>query len=393
MQYEVRVLDAAQQVHRLRVDALDEADARRQAESRGEMVLSVAALRERLSRRRGAFALLLFAEELHALVTAGLSVVEAIEALAEKASSAESRTVLRRLQAHLNEGLSLSDALRLQPDLFPPLFVGVVQAAEGTSDLPRSLSRYIAYERRMNAVRHQVVSAVIYPAILLVVGTAVALFLLGYVVPRFSAVYASTGRAMPWASQLLLDWGRFAGAHSLSLTAGFVALVGTALAVARAQLRQHGWWRMLHVIPGARDRLATLELSSLYLTLGMLLEGGIPLPRAMSLSTAVMTGARAAMIDDARQRIEAGESFSDAIETAGLGTPVALRLIRVGEHTGQLGDMLGRAAAFYEGETSRWLERFAKVFEPALMTAIGLVIGLIVVLLYMPVFDLAGSFQ
>lgn len=393
MQFEVRVLGTGQQVQTLRVDALDAADARRQAEAQGAMALSATPVRRAFGSARSGFALLLFAEELHALVTAGLSVIEAIETLVEKESSAEARGVLQRLHAHLTQGLSLSGALREQPGVFPPLFVGVIQAAEGTSDLPRSLARYVAYERRMAAVRHQVLSAIIYPAILLVVGTAVATFLLGYVVPRFSAVYASTGRPMPWASELLLTWGNFAGQHTWPLVGSFCAVVGGTVLAARAQLRHHGWWRLLHVIPGARPRLEALELSRIYLTLGMLLEGGITLPQSLSLSAAVSSGRRAGAIDTARQQIESGESVSDALVATGLGTPVALRLVRVGERTGQLGEMLTRAAAFYEGETTRWLERFAKVFEPALMTAIGLVIGLIVVLLYMPVFDLAGSFQ
>lgn len=393
MQFEVRVLGASQQVHTLRVDALDAGDARRQAEAQGAMALSATPVRRAFGSARSGFALLLFAEELHALVTVGLSVVEAIETLAEKESSADARAVLLRLHMHLTQGLSLSGALREQPSVFPPLFVGVIQAAEGTSDLPRSLARYVAYERRMAAVRHQVLSAIIYPVILLVVGTAVAMFLLGYVVPRFSAVYASTGRPMPWASELLLTWGNFAGRHTWALVCAFCALVAGTVMAARAQLRHHGWWRLLHAIPGARPRLEALELSRIYLTLGMLLEGGITLPQSLSLSAAVSSGRRAGAIDAARQQIESGESVSDALVATGLGTPVALRLVRVGERTGQLGEMLTRAAAFYEGETTRWLERFAKVFEPALMTAIGLVIGLIVVLLYMPVFDLAGSFQ
>ena len=104
------------------------------------------------------------------------------------------------------------------------MFIGILQAAEGTSDLPLALSRYLDYETRLSAVRQKVVSAAIYPAILMCVGGGVAAFLLGYVVPRFSTVYHGSGRPMPWASQFLLDWGSFAGAHviELSLVLGLV---------------------------------------------------------------------------------------------------------------------------------------------------------------------------
>jgi general secretion pathway protein F len=106
-----------------------------------------------------------------------------------------------------------------QPQLFPPLYVGIVKAAEGTSDLPRSLSRYIDYQQRIDLVRGKIVSAAIYPCILLLVGGGVSMFLIGYVVPRFAEVYQGAGRNLPWMSQLMLSWGQFAGAHTGPLLA------------------------------------------------------------------------------------------------------------------------------------------------------------------------------
>jgi general secretion pathway protein F len=271
--------------------------------------------------------------------------------------------------------------------------VGVIQAAEGTSDLPLALARFLEYETRVQSVRHKVTSAAIYPAILLVVGMAVSLFLLGYVVPRFSAVYQGSGRSLPWASEVLMNWGQFAGQHAAQMLIGFGT--GTAAMVwwLRRVVAQGGWWRLIRLLPGAQAKLHILQLSRLYLTLGMLLEGGIPVQHALRLCSAVVdTGARA-QLDAVRGDVEAGQTLSDALLRHGLSTPVALRLLRVGEQSGQLGLMLSRTAAFYDEETTRWVERFSKAFEPVLMAAIGLVIGLIVILLYMPIFDLAGSLQ
>jgi general secretion pathway protein F len=125
----------------------------------------------------------------------------------------------------------------------------------------------------------------------------------------------------------------------------------------------------------------------------MLLDGGIAVQNALRLSAAVIDAPRQAALAAVRTAVESGDSLSASLERHGLSTPVALRLLRVGEQSGQLGQMLTRTAAFYDGETTRWIERFTKTFEPVLMAAIGLVIGLIVILLYMPVFDLAGSLQ
>jgi general secretion pathway protein F len=393
MQYLVRALDAGQQVHTLLLDALDEADAHEQARAQRLVPLSVAP-RPGVWRRRGdRFGLLLFAQELNALLSAGLSVIEALDALVEKDPQPAHRAVLARLAGQLRQGQRLSTALRQQPAVFPPLFVGVVQAAEGTSDLPRALSRYLDYETRMQAVRHKVSSAAIYPAILMVVGLAVSLFLLGYVVPRFAAVYDGAGRSLPWASQLLMQWGQFAGAHAGALAAAALAGAAAAMWWLRGVLASGGWWRALSVLPGARPKLQVLQLSRLYLTLGMLLEGGIPIQHALKLCTAVVDADRVAALDAVRGDVESGQPLSDSLQAHGMSTPVALRLLRVGEQSGQLGAMLMRTAAFYDDETGRWIDRFTKAFEPVLMAAIGIVIGLIVILLYMPIFDLAGSLQ
>lgn len=393
MQYVVRALDAMQQIQTVVIDALDEADANAQTRARRLTPLSTARRGTLAERRNPAFPLLLFTQELHALLSAGLSVIEALDTLIEKDPQPARRAVLGRLARQLREGYRLSAALRQQPDVFPALFVGVVQAAEGTSDLPRALSRYLDYETRLEAVRHKVVSAAIYPIILLVVGLAVSMFLLGYVVPKFAAVYQGSGRPLPLASQLLLSWGTFVGQHAGWLGGGAAAAIACGFFWLRRIVGKGGWWRSLRVLPGAKPKLEILELSRLYLTLGMLLEGGIPVQQALKLCTPVIDGARQPDLVAVRRDVESGQTLSESLELHRLSTPVALRLLRVGEKSGQLGLMLSRTASFYDEETTRWIERFSKAFEPILMAAIGLVIGLIVILLYMPIFDLAGSLQ
>lgn len=392
MQFLVRALDASQQIRTLLVEALDEEDAQQQARAQRLSPLSVSR-RQSFSGRGERFALLLFVQELHALLSAGLSIVESLDALVEKDPRASRRAVLARLGEQLRQGQRLSAALRQQPAIFPPLLVGMVQAAEGTSDLPRALSRYVGYETRLQSIRHKVASAAIYPAILLVAGLAVSLFLLGYVVPKFAALYQGNGRPLPWASDLLMQWGQFAARHAALLAVCAVASVAAGAWWLRRNGGVGGWWHLLRVLPGAQPKMRIFQLSRLYLTLGVLLEGGIPVTQALQLSAAVVDHEAAAALEEVRREVEAGQSLSGALQRHGLSTPVALRLLRVGEQSGQLGLMLERTAAFYDEETGRWIERFSKAFEPVLMAAIGLVIGLIVILLYMPIFDLAGSLQ
>ncbi len=148
-----------------------------------------------------------------------------------------------------------------------------------------------------------------------------------------------------------------------------------------------------HAFPALPSVRRFSRLSRLYLTIGMLLEGGIPIVTALDMvGGTVSAGARAKLML-ARADISNGEPVSQAFEKQGLTTPIALRMLRVGERSGQMGAMLTRSALFYEGESSRWIDRFSKAVEPALMAVIGIVVGFIVVLLYMPIFDLAGSIQ
>jgi general secretion pathway protein F len=299
--------------------------------------------------------------------------------------------VLERLLAGLREGKRLSTVMAAQPALFPPLYVGIVRAAEGTSDLPRALERYIEYQQRIDTVRAKVVSASIYPAILLLVGGGVSIFLMSYVVPRFAEVYQGAGRNLPWMSRLMLDWGQFAGRHAGGLLIGFAAFVTIAAWAIRRALKQGGAARLLAKLPGIGERARVYELSRLYLTLGMLNEGGITLVNAIDTVQGMVSPGVASGLKAARAAIEAGRPLSDAFEANGLTTPISLRMLRVGERTGAMGTMLTRSAAFYDGEIGRWIDRFTRTFEPLLMAAIGLVVGAIVVLLYMPIFDLAGD--
>ena len=389
MQYEVRALSPDSMVEQLSIDALDEADARRQVEARGLFVSTIK--RRGGARATGGISLVLFSQELLALLSAGLGVVEALEALLEKEANPALANVLGRLLAGLREGKRFSSVLAEQGERFPPLYIGIVKAAEGTSDLPRSLSRYIDYQQRIDAVRAKIVSAAIYPMILLTVGGGVSAFLITYVVPRFAEVYQGAGRNLPFMSRLLLSWGQFAANHTTWLLAAACALAALLVFAARRLMRSGGIAGLLARLPGIGERVRIYELSRLYLTLGMLAEGGIPIVQAIDTVRSMVSPAVQGKLQNARLAVESGLPLSSAFAANGLTTPISLRMLRVGERTGDMGPMLTQSAAFYDGEISRWIDRFTRTFEPLLMAAIGLVVGAIVVLLYMPIFDLAGD--
>ncbi len=378
------------------VEATDEADAARQARSGGYSVLSLkraASWNIPIFRRRHRFPLGLFNQELLALLGAGLTLVESIEGLAEKESHGPTRAVLDHLNEHLNQGRTLSQAMQDLPEAFPTLYVSTVRATERTGDLPDALARYAGYETQLETVRKKVVSASIYPVLLIVVGGLVVLFLLGYVVPKFSHVYEEIQGDLPLLSQWLLVFGRFLEDNGLIM--GAMVLVG---AIALGRMAMHPaarrWigarlWR----IPAIGSRMRLYQLARFYRTLGMLLRGGTPVVTAIDMASGLLAPALRPGLAKARAAIREGRTISEAMHENGLTTPVALRMLRVGERSGRMDEMMERIASFLDEEIARWVEWFTRLFEPLLMAFIGVFIGMVVVLMYLPVFELAGSIQ
>lgn len=398
MKFDVRTLSANNVMSRLSIDAQDENDARRQIEASGLFAASIrpvssvlpGAVRIGNAGGRG-LPLVLFNQELLALLKAGLSIAEALEALLEKEANGSTRSILGRLLAGLREGKRFSGVLAEQPDLFPALYIGMVKAAEGTSDLPRALARFIDYRQQVDTVRNKIISSAIYPMILMLVGGGVSFFLIGYVVPRFADVYQGSGHNLPWLTQMLLKWGQFSASHVPTLLAAMVIVLAAMFLTLRHLFQSGGMARLVARLPEVGERVRIYELSRLYLTLGMLSEGGIPIVAAMHMVEGMVSDTIKGGLQTTISMVEAGTPLSTAFEASHLTTPISLRLLRVGERTGEMGTMLSQSAAFYDGETNRWIERFTRILEPVLMAAIGGVVGIIVVMLYMPIFDLAGS--
>lgn len=394
MEYIIKALQPGRGITRLSFDAANPAAAARRAEALGCTVLSVAppALGARFS-RRAEFPLLLFAQELLALLRSGISVMEAIDALREKEGRPAVRSVLDGIHGALREGKTLSSALEESAATFPALFVAAIRASERTSGLDEALSRYAAYATQLDALRQRLASAALYPLLLMAVGGLVILFLMGYVVPRFAHIYEDFGGNLPWVSRLLLDWGGLVErAWPLLLAAAIAAIATLTSQGGRAALRRHGE-RLAWRIPALGERLRVFQLARMYRTLSMLLRGGIPATQSIKMVSGLLSVDLAAALERARLRITEGISLSVAFEHEGLTTPVALRMLRVGERAGNMGEMMERAAGFHDDEMARWADRATRLFGPALMLFMGLVIGVIVVFMYLPIFQLAESIR
>jgi general secretion pathway protein F len=396
MRYELKAIAPGGHVESLDFQAPDPAAAVKSLEGRGYTVLSVREKRAvaalwRSSRDR--FPLALFSQELRTLIGAGLPLVEAIETLAQKEKRDEFRSLLARIVALLREGRPLSAALEEFPQAFSPLYVATVKAAEKTSDLGPALGRYVAYASQLEAVKKRIVNASIYPALLITVGGMVGLFLLLYVVPRFGHIYQERGTDLPLFSRLLLTWGQAIDQHGPVALGVIAGLMVFSVYLLRREDVKRALGDSLWKIPSVGERLKVYQLARFYRTIGMLLRGGMPLPRALDMGAELLHPLLRDRLVSANQAISEGRGVSASLEAQGLVTPVALRMLAVGEKGGNMGEMLEQVAAFHDEELARWVDWFTRLFEPVLMAIIGLVIGAIVVLMYMPIFELAGNLR
>src|SRR5919197_869827 len=338
MRFELKAIGPSGDVEALDFQAPDEASAVRSVEGRGYTVLSVRQRHGlRLPWQRGAerFPVALFSQELRVLIAAGLPLVEAIEALA----------------------------------------------------------RYIAYAGQLEAIKKRVINASIYPALLISVGGLVSLFLLLYVVPRFGHIYQDRGTDLPLFSRLLLTWGQAVHNHAPVVLAALAALLAAAIYALRLPRVRTALGDVFWRIPAIGERLKVYQLARFYRTIGMLLRGGMPLVTALDMGAELLHPLLRERLVAASRAISEGRNVSQSMEANGLATPVALRMIAVGEKGGNMGEMLESIATFHDEELARWVDWFTRLLEPILMAIIGLVIGAIVVLMYMPIFELAGNIQ
>lgn len=331
-----------------------------------------------------------FCQDLATLMEAGLTIKEAVAALARKEPRPARRQVLTRLNDMMGEGSSFSACLEAAT-CFPALLVATVAASEQTGDLATGLSRYAKHQDSLRTVRDRVVGACVYPLLLLIVGTIVVVMLLGVVVPRFSRLMDMQGRDLPLLSQWLMTWGQFADAHPIA-PLGVLAIVVGLIVYAVMQWRlPDARRRWLSRIPGVAKVVREFQHLQMYRTAAILTARGIPIHRALAFTSDLLSPGDRQRLREGLTQMREGRSISAALAACELTDVVAESMLGVAERSGAVSEMLDRVADFYERSLQRNIDVASRLIEPALMIVFGFVIGGIVLLMYLPIFDLAAS--
>jgi general secretion pathway protein F len=335
----------------------------------------------------------LLSQETAILLDAGIPLLEALTTLQQKEARAAAAHCLNLLCEALREGRTLSDALAAQPGAFDALFIAIVRANESSGSLAAALREHARYLTWAERLRDRLTGALIYPGLLLLAGGAVVMFLLLFVMPRFAGVFEGNAAALPWASRLLFGLGTaWADRPLTAVTLALLPLVLAGLAWHQPRLRAalvSQAWRL----PGLGPQLQTLALTTTYRAMGMLMAAGVPVPSALALVEAIVAAPLRAALGRATRRVREGQRLSDALDLEALATPVARRMLRVGEQGGELAQMLTRTAEFHDEEIERLSDWITKALNPLLMLVMGVVVGGIVVLMYLPIFQMIDQVQ
>jgi type IV pilus assembly protein PilC len=337
---------------------------------------------------------LLFNQELLVLMRSGMPVLDVLDSLVPEKETAETVAVLAHVRQAVEGGSALSDAFASHPAFFPSLFIASVRAGEQTGDLSRTLSRYLDYQKRVERLRSRMRSAALYPLLLVMATLAVLLFLLFYVVPSFAQIYADARVALPWLTRLVLAVVRIGGRLLPLLAIAGAVLAWLAVKAAhtsRGRFRLDAWKIRLPLMGHLSRLTAVVHFCR---TTSTILESGLPLVSALELGCGVLNNrVLQHHLGEAVDLVREGESLNLALGRGQVFPSVALRLLATGEKTGNLSRMFQEVADYYEAELEGRLERLAGLVEPAIMLVVGVLIGALVIAIYLPIFQMAGTIR
>lgn len=382
------------------VMALDGGAARLEVERRGGHVFevkrkgfSLAASRAKRGRVKMS-EFLIFNQELIALLKAGLPVVRSFEILLERQKNPTLRRVLTDVRERVNSGMSISEAFAEEGDLFPRLYWTSLKAGEKSGEIEAVLRRYLKYQKTVVALTRKVVSTMVYPAILILLSIGLITILMTYVIPRFTEFFSDFNADLPLLTVVVLGVATFLRTHILILAAsigGGGYLASRWLKTTRGREWFDGVILKVPIVGGIFRRFAITQFTR---SLGTLLGGGTPLvPALENAADAVGNRSVSRRVRDVVPRVREGRELWKTLEETGIFTDLTIEMIKVGESSGALEEMLSSVSEFYDEEIDLLLARVISFVEPVILVMMGGVIVTILLSVYLPMFRLMSAIK
>lgn len=319
---------------------------------------------------------LFFTQELSTLLNAGVPLDRALGITAELTEKGNFRPIVLDVMRVLKSGKSFADSLGTHPQHFSELYVNMVRAGEASGSLGTIFERLSEFERTRDDLRGYIVSALVYPALLTLVGIASVFILLNFVVPRFAAIFSDPRMKIPTPTLLLIQVSAYVRAYSLPAFAVLVVLIIGFQAYIRTAAGAL-WWDTLRLrIPLMGDALRKAETARFARAMSTLIAASVPLVQSIGIARGILNNRRiAGTLEQVSQGVKRGEGIAGPLSRAGQFPPLASHLLAVGEETGNLDAMFGRMADIYDAETRSAIRRFTSMFEPVIILVMGVMVG------------------
>jgi MSHA biogenesis protein MshG len=336
--------------------------------------------------------LIMFSRQMHAITEAGLPLLRGMGGLAASTPNPILRAALRDVIERLQAGRDLATALGHHPEIFSKFYISIVRVGESTGTLPTAFKRMYEYLSMEKRIRDKLKSATRYPLIV-VAAIAIAISVITFfVLPQFAPIFASLGDNLPWATRVLLGVSGFASDYwYLVLVAVLSLAVGSKLYL-RNERGRYRWDKVKLRLPVTGTIVEKATMARICRSLALTLESGVPVVQSLNLIARATNNEYVGEgVLSLRIGVERGESLARTAQTSGLFTPLALQMLEVGEETGTLGDMLTEVADFYEREVDYDLENIGAALEPVLIVAVGAMVLILALGVFLPLWDLAAS--
>jgi type IV pilus assembly protein PilC len=345
-----------------------------------------------VSRRRvSSQEFLVFNQELATLLKAGMPLVQSLDILRQRVSNPTFKALLDGVYEKVKAGTALSDAFAEHHGLFPRVYSASLMAGERSGNLDEVIRRYVAYEKIIGTVKRRTISALIYPAILMVMMTGLIGIIVLRVVPAFSSFYANFGRDLPLSTQIIVGVSDFLVTNLWLILIGLAAVIVSAVGWVKQPGQRVRLDAMLMRLPWAGETVRKFATSQFARTLATLLGGGLPLVNGLEVAGGAMTNRYLAReLEEVTRQVREGKSFAAAMLDRRVFPDVAVKMVEVGESTGALQEMLNSLADFYDEDIETEIARFITLIEPVILVIMGVVIAAVVLALYMPLFELSS---
>jgi general secretion pathway protein F len=331
----------------------------------------------------------LMTRQLATLLVAGLPLVDALGVLMDQTEKKGVKGLLADVREAIRGGASYSVVLERYPRDFSSIYVHMVRAGEASGALDQILFRLAEFLEKQLALKNKVTNAILYPAIMLVVGTLVLFFLVTFVVPKITAVFAHSKQALPWPTIVLMEISQFCSDYWMVLLAGILIGIWGLRRFKKTETGRVLADRLLLQLPLIGQVARMVSISRLASTLATMLSSGVQLLEALDVSRRVMNNrVLEQAVEEARQNIREGETIAEPLKRSGQFPPLVTHMIAVGEKSGEMEEMLRRIGQIYDGEVDRVITRFTSLLEPIMIVVMGVVVLFIVVAILLPIFEM-----